>query len=328
MSLRRAAPGAGGDGADARSVSGRRGLAMLLSLAVAFALWFSFSMRETYVLSLTVPIEVGSVPAGEALRAPPPRTVTAQVRGDGWTLLSLSRAVPAVRLAASTPQVDVVAALSSGGLPAGVSVVSAQPRVVELQLEERTTRRVPVRLVSQLSFAPSHGLRRPPVLAPDSVTASGARSILRDLDAWPTEPLTGDEVRAPFSRWVPLRDTLGGLVETGVRQTLVRADVGEFTEGTRRLRVVVRGRPAGAPEVRFDPAEVFATYRVPADVTYDRAAADPAFVAVVEYADVVRDTVAGTVPLTPRVPPGLDVSDVSVSPSRVGYFLLRPSATP
>jgi hypothetical protein len=301
---------------------------MLLSLVVAFALWFSFSMRETYTLSVTVPIEVGTVPEGQALRAPPPSAVTAQVRGEGWTLLSLSRAVPSVRLAASTPQVDVVAALSGGGLPAGVSVVSAQPRSVELSLEDRTTRRVPIRLVSRLAFAPSHGLRRPPVLAPDTVTVSGARSILRDLEAWPTEALTGEEVRAPFSRWVLLRDTLGGLVETSVRQTLVRADVGEFTEGTRRLRVVVRGRPAGAPEVRFDPAEVFATYRVPADVTYDRAAADAAFVAVVEYADVVRDTVAGTVPVTARVPPGLDVTDVSVSPSRVGYFLLRPSAAP
>ena len=321
LPLRRLKPTDDGDG-------GGRPLAMLLSLVVALALWFTFSMRETYIVSVTVPIEVASVPRGQALRSSPPRVVTAQIQGEGWSLLALTRRVPSVRLAASSPQLDVVSALREGALPAGVAVVSAQPRLVELDLDTRTTRRVPIHLVTRLDFAPSHGLLRPPELSPDSVVVSGAQSILGTLQSWPTEPLVADNVRGSLAQWVALRDTLGGLVDIDRRQTLARVPIGEFTEGERTLRVIVRGRPAGAPEVRFEPAEVRATYRVPSDDTYERAASAAAFVATVDYADVLRDTTAGAVPVTPRIPDGLDVRDVVLTPQRVGYFLLRPPAPP
>lgn len=319
LSIRRPRPADADDADD----DGGRGLAMLLSLVVALALWFTFSMRETYTVSVTVPIEVTSVPRGQALRSSPPATVTAQVQGEGWSLIALTRRVPPVRLAATSPQVDIVAALSEGRLPAGVSVVGAQPRTVELDLDTRTTRRVPIRLVTSLDMAPSHGLLRPPILSPDSVVVSGAQSLLGTLTSWPTEPLTGENVRSSLAQWVLLRDTLGGLVDTDRRQTLARVLIGEFTEGERMLPVEVRGRPADAPDVRFEPAMVRATYRVPSDDTYERAEAAEGFVATVDYADILRDTTSGTVPVSPRVPPGLDVRDVVVTPSRVGYFLIR-----
>ncbi len=311
--------------AEPEATDGRqRPLVMLLSLVVAFTLWFTFSMRETYVVSVTVPIEVASVPSGQALASPPPASVVAQVQGEGWSLLALSRRVPSVRLAATTPQLDVASALRESGLPADLTVVGAQPRTVQLDLDTRTTRRVPVRLVTRLEMAPSYGLVRSPDLSPDSVVVSGAQSILGTLSSWPTEPLAAENVRGSLVQWVALRDTLAGLVDTDRRQTLARITVGEFTEGERSLRVVVRGRPAGAPEVRFEPAEVRAVYRVPADATYERAAAADAFVASVDYADILRDTTSGTVPVSPRVPSGLDVRDIVVAPTRVGYFLVRP----
>lgn len=303
-------------------------MAAVLSVVVALTLWFTFSMRETYTVSVRVPIEVAALPTGQALREAPPRTVAAQVQGEGWDLLAFTRSVPAVRVAAESPTVDVVAALSEAGLPSGIGVVGAQPRTFELALDTRTSRRVPIRLVSDLSLASSFGLIRPPQLSPDSVVVSGAQSLLGGLRDWPTERFTLDDIRASTTRWVALEDTLGGLLEPDRRQTRVSVQVGRFTEGERLLDIVVRNRPPGAPTVRFDPAQVRAVYRVPSDDTYERAADSPEFVAVVDYGDIARDTTDGAVPIRAAVPNGLDVRDVVLTPARAGYFLIRPRVAP
>lgn len=300
----------------------------LLSLVVALTLWFTFSMRETYTVSVRVPIEVAALPSGQALRESPPATVAAQVQGEGWDLLAFTRGVPAVRVAAESPTVDVVTALSEGGLPSGIAVVGAQPRTFVLALDTRTSRRVPIRFVSDLSLAPSFGLIRPPQLSPDSVVVSGAQSLLGGLRDWPTQPFALKDIRQSTTRWVLLQDTLGGLLEPDRRQTLVSIQVGRFTEGERLLDIVVQNRPPGAPTVRFDPAQVRAVYRVPSDDTYERAAETPQFVAVVDYRDIARDTTDGAVPLRALVPSGLDVRDVVLTPSRAGYFLIRPRVAP
>jgi hypothetical protein len=126
---------------------------------------------------------------------------------------------------------------------------------------------------------------------------------------------------------VALRDTLDGLLTTSVASTTVVVPIGEFTEGERLLPVEVRNLPPGIAGVRFDPPSVRARYRVPlAGSVYERARASSAFVAVVDYGDIARDTTSGTVPVAARPPSGLDIRDIVLSPSRVEYFLLRRAA--
>lgn len=298
-------------------------LAVAVSILVAVVLWFTFSMREDFTVEADVALAVARLPEGQALAARPPPTARATFRGEGWTLLALTRARSTVALVADGPGVDLVRAVSASGLPAGVRVENVRPRAVDLVLEPRVERRIPIRLDERIGTAPSFGLLRAPRLLPDSVTVTGAASVVRGLTAWPTETLIAADVRAPLTRTVALRDTLGGLVELSVRSTTVQVPVVEFTEGRRMLRVVVEGAPPGGG-VRVEPAEVRASYRVPlASQAYEVAESAPGFVAVVDYAEIVRDTTDGRVRVRPRVPPGLDVRDVSVSPSRVDYFLVR-----
>ena len=320
--LRALLPSAEPVGLDEDEPPSRRGLAMLLSLVVALVMWFSFSMRETYSVTMRVPVEVVETPAGQALREPPPETVSALLSGEGWTLLSLTRRVPTLPVRADGPRVDLEAALEAE-LPAGVTA-SVQPDVLELALDTRTNRRLPIRLRGDVRAEAPYDLLRPPSLAPDSVNVTGAQSLLAVLDAWPTEPLDADGVTGSFVRTVALADTFGGLLTPAVEATRVRVDVGEFTEGRRNLGVRVVNLPDGVEGVRFEPAQVQAVFRVPTQgPTYDRAVETPAFQAVVDWFDVQRDTTDGMVPVTARWPEGLDVRDVRLEPSRVAYFIRR-----
>ena len=325
--LRALLPGSGVEAPGSDEPPSRKGLAMLLSLVVAVVMWFSFSMRETYPLTVRVPVEVARTPPDRALRAPAPATATVTLRGEGWALLSLARSPLTIRVFADDETVDLAAALQETGLPAGVTLQSVQPQVVELALDARTTRRLPVRLRRDLRTPPGYDLLRPPTLRPDSVVVTGAESLLGSLVDWPTDVLRADNVDRSLTRRVALADSFGGLVTPSVDAVVVRLDVGEFTEATRDLTVTVENLPPGVLGVRFDPARVRATYRVPTvGETYDAALSSPDFQAVVDYFDIARDTTDGEVPVSARWPAGLDVRDVTVRPRLVEYFIQRPAA--
>ena len=310
--------------------AGRRGLAMLLSLVVALVMWFSFSMRETYSLTMRLPVEVVQTPAGQALSRPPPASATVTLQADGWTLLRLTRQPPEIRVAADGASVDLAAALQEFGLPAGVQVQSVQPQAVELALDTRTQRRLPIRLRQRIDTQAPYDLLRAPTLSPDSVTVTGAQSLLGSLEDWPTDPLVEDGVNAPFSRTVALADTFGGLLSPDRLTTRVRVDVGQFTEGVRSLEVEVDNLPANVAGVRFSPPRVQAVFRVPVEgEDYDRAENSASFRAVVDWFDiarVARDSAGGRVPVSARWPSRIDIRDVTLTPSRVEYFIQRPAA--
>ncbi len=308
----------------------QRGLAMLLSVVVALVMWFSFSMRESYPVTMRMPIEIAQTPSGTALRSLPPATATVTLRGDGWTLLSLIRRSPTIRVAAESRLVDLGAALQEAGLPAGIEVQAVQPQAIELALDTRTNRRLPIRLRRRIETEVGFDLLRAPRLTPDSVTVTGAQSLLGVLDAWPTELLVAQDVEDSLTRIVALADTFGGLLSPSVTATRVQVDVGEFTEGTRTLLVEVENLPPGILGVRFDPPRVQAVFRVPSvGDTYDRALSSTRVRAVVDYFDIARDTTAtdGQVPVSARWPDDLDIRDVTVQPSRVGYFIRRPATS-
>ena len=313
--------GRDGDGGDE---SGRP-RAFLVALAVAVLLWFTFSMRETYTVAVEVPLVVSRLPADRALRERPPPTATLQMQGEGWSLLTLSRTPPPVELRAGDEAISVIqAATQSSLLPAGVTVLGAQPLTVKLALEEAVARMVPILLTGDPGVRPPYGLLRPPVLRPDSVRITGARSVLAGLEAWPTEPVDLGTLRRTRVVTVSLRDTLDGLVNRSVDRATVTFEVEQFTEGERMLDVRVRNVPPDVTAVRLLPARVRATYLVPVAADYyERAQETDDFYAEVDYMEIARDSLLGTVSVTPHVPRVLPVRQVRLTPQRLEYFTVR-----
>jgi hypothetical protein len=248
-----------------------------------------------------------------------------QLQGEGWSLLSLTRNPPAVEVRAGEEATSLVqAATESSRFPAGVSVLGAQPSTLKLSLEEAVARMLPVRLTGDIGVEPPYGLLRPPIVRPDSVRVVGARSIMAGLQWWPTERIDLGSLRRSHVATIALSDTLGGLVDRSVDRVTVTAEVEQFTEGERMLEVRVLNVPPDVSSVRLLPSRVRATYLVPVAADYfERASTSPEFVAEVDYMDIARDTALGTVSVRPRIPAGLPVRQVRLSPSRLEYFTVR-----
>ena len=65
-----------------------------------------------------------------------------------------------------------------------------------------------------------------------------------------------------------------------------------------------------------------ASFRAPTGEAFARVQ-ESGFRAVVDYADIARDTTSGVVTVGARLPDGIDARDVRLEPSRVEYFLVR-----
>ena len=304
----------------------RNGVAMVLSGVIAVFLWFFFSMNASYTIDVEVPLEY-ALPQNMALSTRPPAQARVTVLGDGWSLIPLVRTPQTVRSQVTASEVNVESAIRDSRQFSEVAIQGTSPERVELQMEPREARLLPIRLVRQLSMAPSYDLLRPPRLSPDSVLVTGAASVIGNLMDWPTVPLVAEGVRDSFTQVVALSDTLEGLiVGKSPRATLVSVPVAAFTQGERMLDIEVRNMPAAVEGVRTEPSRVRVTYTVPAQqraAELARTASD--FVAVVDYADIVRDSSAQSVPVSVQIPTDLDVRNVELDVRRVEYFIVLPT---
>lgn len=291
---------------------------LLVCFGMSLGLWFLLTLGRTHEASVPARIRITDLPSNRALSVMPPDQVLLRVEGTGYALLSLLARTPDLPVSASSDEVDLL--MAAPVLPAGIRMRNVQPRFVRITTEERITRRVPIVAQTDIDLASMYDLAGTPRLTPDSITVSGARSILQNLSSWPTQVQAFENVRGDISTELPLSDTLSGLVFRTLTATQFDVPVAPFTGAVRRVDVRVRGVPSSIRLVTLEPSTVEVRFRV---LLSDFAAAMEAadFYATLSY-DEIRADNSGQ--LRPRLvlPEGLMIRNAELFPPTVEYFLV------
>ena len=293
-----------------------RGLVITICLLISAVLWFIFTMQETYSVTMELPTQVVNLPEDQALAELPPSQVQAQVRGKGFSLLNLTYNPPIIPLNASAQQVNLMEAAPE--LPKNMQLESVNPAQVALRKDEKVTRRIPIRLRADIETPATHDLLEEPTLEPDSIQVTGARSIVNKLHYWPTVSYEVDGLKDSLSVHVPLADTLSSLVDRSVDSARLQAVARQFTEGERKVDVLVTGTPTTETQVTLDPSSVRVRYRVLFD-QYEQAEQADDFFATVSYETIRADT-TGRVQPRLHTPSDLTLRDVEMIPSSIRYY--------
>jgi len=293
-----------------------KGMVITFCFLISTLLWLTFTLQEIYTATLELPVRIANLPADQALAVAPPATVRVQVRGEGYPLMQLYFNPPTLTLDARQERIDLSALDLT--LPRGVIVESITPPIIELRKEPRVERRLPVLLRVALQMPPTHDLLYPPRVEPDSVTVSGAASILQHLTGWPTVFMRLADVRDSIRLRVPLADTLHPLVEVFPDAIWLYARAVPFTEGMRELPVRVTGIPPTERVVTLEPTVVRVQFRVPL-AQYEAAMQAPDFYATVSYETIRNDTTGRVRPLV-HLPEGIVLRDLVVSPPALRYY--------
>ncbi|MCC5927262.1 MAG: hypothetical protein JJU41_11950 [Bacteroidetes bacterium] len=297
-----------------------RVIVFTVAYVIAVSSWLMVNLDREFNLELEIPITTASISSDKALISPVPAFVTVGVSGEGWKLLNLYNNPPQLPLNLEQSQINMfeqVRALL--GSNQDVNVTKVQPSILNVQLDERIERRIPVDLRMDLNIRRQYAMIGDIRVSPDSVTISGARSKVEGFSVWPTRVVTLEGVRESIDMLVELEQPTP-VVHLNTGQVRVEAEIVEFTEGEARVPVAVSGAPEGR-QVTFTPSSVAVRYAVPIE-EYALAQDEVPFRVYVPYSQITRDTTGLVSPVIEITSDVLNIRFRSIQPRSVSYFVI------
>jgi len=238
----------------------------IASVVLAVFLWMYLNSEAQTVQAFQVPLELADLPPGLSLVGDIPDSVLVRVRASDATFQNLSpgRFHARVRLSGARPG-SLSVPLTEGIIraPFGVEVLRIDPDHLELQVEERITREVPV--VARIQGQPASGYEsRGHTLSPSTATVEGPGSVVREVREVLTEVVDIEGARESIEKVVSLVPDRGGVrvVSDGVSR--LELTIGELFV-TRRftgIRLEPAEADAGAT-AEFRPETIEVTLQGP-----------------------------------------------------------------
>lgn len=302
---------------DIAGMGRERIIVFIVSLIIALSLWVMVNLNVDYNLNLEVPIQLDAVPAEQALVNDLPETATVSVSGEGWKLINLYNNPPSINIDVNESQINLYDQVQQQMNAFAVNIQKVQPTALSVQLEERISKKVPVRSLVEVSFEDQFGFVGTPELQPDSVTINGAASLLDTLEVWPTDSVHIEDVSTNLSRAISLQ-TPEELISLSQSQVIYNADVEEFTEGEVRVSIFTRHLPQGRM-ISYSPLFLKVKYDIPINEYAEVQDINP-FQAYVTYRQIVEDSTGYVTPQIEQTTDEYHIKLRSFQPRRIAYY--------
>ncbi len=297
---------------------------IIASLILSILVWLSVSMNNEYAVAIRVPLKVSDLPAYTALSTPIPQTVLVRVRGTGWQLASAYLSTTSsinIDVANFNKRRIIVTSRDLGyslDFGSSVNVLGFNPDTVVLALDKISTRKVPVVPDIQVGTRNGFMVVGTPTVSPDSVTVTGASTLVRNLDAWYTQPRRFKRVMNGIKATIPLSDTLTGIITLGAKYVEVTVNVQQIAEDTyRNIPIKVLNNKDSA-NILLLPPTVDVTLRGGIG-TMSEISPDSLNV-LVNYNDLIH-SISPRIKPQVKVPPSLQV--ISVMPDSVEFVIRK-----
>lgn len=304
---------------DIRSKRRERIAVFVIAYILAISLWFIVNLNSDYRITITIPIEVGAIPQDMALAEGLPEFLEVEVSGDGWKLVNLYSNPPEIPIDVIEGEVNLFNQVRQRfTLVQDVSVLKVEPLFLSIGLEQKISKKIPIKLHSNLQFEDRYGLVSDPVFNPDSLTITGATSQINKIDYWMiSDTLSLSNVREDISQIVPIKPK-NSLIDYDVDQITFLADVSEFTEGEVNVYIRTRNLPRGNI-INYNPSTVTIRFDVPIEQYIEVQNLRP-YEVYVPYQEIVEDATGYVTPDIELVTTQYQIKLRSFQPKAVAYF--------
>ena len=216
----------------------KRFLVLITCLLIAIAAWLLMALDNKYVYTAKTVLKYSSIPQKKAFHPLQSDTVDLQVEGTGWQLLFARLRVRPQSISISLEKLSNRNYILfseqlfnvNRQLETSQKIISVKPDTLYFDFSEKTVKRVPVKLVSSLSFVPQYGISNPIEIVPDYVTISGPEDEIKKIKDWKTDSLKLDDVQYTSKNVVPMTQSSLKNVSIFPASVEVRVPVDEFTE--------------------------------------------------------------------------------------------------
>ncbi len=302
----------------------------IFSIVLAFALWTLVSLRGSYEVPISVPLEF-ICPQDRSIEAEVPRNVRLQIRSSGWhlvNLLYLSADAKCVidlsnqKATVLTITTDEIQQSFRSAVPATVLEVFAKAFAVQLGVVGE--KRVAIRADIPVETAQGFILTKDVAVQPDSVTVRANLKLLESIQEWPTMRLPFRSCMESQAGTIHMSDSLASIVHVEPSTVRYSFDIQRSAElNLEDIPVRISGAAASSTHT-VKPGRVNVLVRGGVE-TIEKLKAEDISV-FVDYATLSRDTTGVIVP-TIRAASGLRV--LSVQPAVLLHIneTARPSVS-
>ncbi|MBO6622261.1 MAG: hypothetical protein JJ892_13705 [Balneola sp.] len=310
-------PGEDDDGN--KLVTKESALVFVFAYLIAISLWFAVNLNGIFNISVNMPLEVGDIPADLALTDNLPEYVEVNLSGTALPLINLYNNPPTIPIDVDESEVNLFNQIRQQmNSYQEVEVSKVEPILISVNLEQKITKKVPIKLNWDLSFEPRFGLISNPVLSPDSITITGATSQIASITEWAindTVKLSG--IKDDISQAIPITNT-NSLLDVSLDEVSLTADVSEFTENEVSVYIRTRNLPRGQ-NITYNPSSIVIRYDVPLE-QFSEVQNETPYVVYVPYRKIQEDQTGFVTPDIELVANKYALKIRSFQPKAVAYF--------
>jgi YbbR domain-containing protein len=250
------------------SASERRRVTVFTTcLALAAVAWLLTGLGSNYSYQATGVLTYKNSPQKRAFRPLQSDTVNITLQGTGWQMLfsRLGSHIRNVPVDLHTLDHQNYLVLSSQ-LPAinnpkyGVQkILAVSPDTLYYDFTKRLIKKVPVQLISAISYEHQYAPYNATVIKPAYVTVSGPGNLINNIKFWQTDSLKLSDVDETVSTKVRLQAVKEGNLTIYPKIVQVQIPVDEFTEKTLEIPVKLVNNPRFY-NVKLFPQKVKVTF--------------------------------------------------------------------
>lgn len=304
---------------DVRASRRERAVVSIVAFIMAMSLWFIVNLNSDYNININVPLELGTIPDDMALVEGLPEFIQVEVSGDGWKLINLYNNPPDVFIDVTEGEVNLFDQVRQRfSVEQDVSVLKVQPFIVNIGLEPKISKKVPIRLNTDISYMDRYGVVGIPSISPDSVMITGSASQVADLEEWIIpDTLALNEVRDDINQVIEIGAS-NPLLETSISEVTYFANISEFTESEITVYIRTQDLPRGKV-INYNPSAVSIRFDVPLEQYTEIQNLRP-YEVYVPYDEILRDSTGFVTPDIELIATEYQIKLRSFQPKAVAYF--------
>lgn len=240
-------------------------------LLLAILFWLLINLSKTYTNEILFNVRYVDLPSDKEIQNTPPSEITASVESTGFNLLKLM-------VNTNTLDVDISNLAYKNGsmfyylpnrhlfeissqLNVGARVDKFKLDTIFIDLGSNVSKRIPVKLNTNIEFKVGYNFTDEFLVMPDSVTILGPESIVDSITELNTQLLELTDVSEDISTTLQLDQNNSSKISLSTSEVTVKAEVDKFTEGTFTLPFKVLNTPEDVSIATF-PSEVDVIYQI------------------------------------------------------------------
>ncbi|MBO6572909.1 MAG: hypothetical protein JJ958_10750 [Balneola sp.] len=309
----------GEDDDDGKLVTKESALVFVFAYVIAISLWFAVNLNGIFNITINMPLEVGDIPNDLALTDNLPEFVEVSLTGTALPLINLYNNPPSIPVDVDESEVNLFNQVRQQmNSYQEVEVSKVEPILVTVNLENKITKKVPIRLNWDFEFESRFGLISNPVISPDSISVTGAVSQMNEVTEWVIDDtLQISGIKDDIAEVVSISND-NPLLSISLNELSLTANVSEFTEDEVSVYIRTRDLPRGQ-NITYNPSSIVIKYDVPLE-QFSEIQNETPYVVYVPYRKILEDETGFVTPDIELIATKYALKLRSFQPKAVAYF--------